>query len=148
MTTQPQSLAARVAALPQLPMKELWAQWDEFFPRRPSHSNRSYVEGRVAYKLQEEVLGGIKPEVRQQLIKIGEAQSALARRRPTVVHIVPGTVLIREYDNRERRVTATADGGFELEGKHFKSLSAAARYIVGCQVSGPVFFGLKQSSRK
>ena len=148
MTTAPQSLAARVAALPQLPMKELWALWDEFFPRRPSHNNRSYVEGRVAYKMQEAVLGGIKPEVRQQLIKIGEAQSAMARRRPTEVRIVPGTVLIREFDNRERRVTATADGCFELDGKSFKSLSAAARYIVGCQVSGPLFFGLKPSVRK
>ena len=33
--TQPQTLAARVVALPQLPMSDLWALWDQHFPRRP-----------------------------------------------------------------------------------------------------------------
>ncbi len=148
MTSQPQSLAARVAALPQLPMKELWALWDQYFPCRPGHHNRDYVEGRVAYCIQQEELGGIDPCVRKQLIKIGEDQSRISRRTVTEVRIVPGTVLVREYDDREHRVRALADGWFEIEGKKFKSLSAAARYIAGCQVSGPVFFGLKQSARK
>ena len=148
MTTHTQSLAARVQALPTLPMKELWQLWDRFFPRRPSHHNRNYIEGRVAYKLQEEALGGIDPRVRKQLIKIGEDQSKIPGRNAGEIRIVPGTVMVREYNNREHRVTALADGLFEIEGKTFKSLSAAARSIVGCQVSGPVFFGLKQSARK
>lgn len=29
------SVAAHVAALPTLPIKELWAIWDRYFPRRP-----------------------------------------------------------------------------------------------------------------
>ena len=146
--TQPKTLASRVQALPTLPMKDLWQLWDKFFPRRPSHHNRNYIEGRVAYKLQEEQLGGIDPRVRKQLIRIGEDQSKMSRRNVAEVRIVPGTVLVREYDNREHRVKALADNCFELEGEHFKSLSAAARHIAGCQVSGPVFFGLKPSVRK
>ncbi|MBV5345342.1 MAG: DUF2924 domain-containing protein, partial [Rhodoferax sp.] len=49
---------------------------------------------------------------------------------------------------REHRVTALADGGFQYEGRRFKSLSAAARHITGTQWSGPVFFGLIKTERK
>jgi len=38
--SQDQTVASRVAALPRLPMKDLWALWDQYFPRRPSHHNR------------------------------------------------------------------------------------------------------------
>ena len=44
---QDKSIAAQVAALPNLEMKELWALWDQYFPRRPGHHNRDYVEARV-----------------------------------------------------------------------------------------------------
>lgn len=146
--TQEQTVAARVAALPKLPMKELWTLWDQYFPRRPPHHNRGYVEGRVAYKIQEEAFGGLKPEVRQQLTRIGEAQSKMKPRKANDIRIVPGTVLVREFDNREHRVTALADGGFDYEGRRFKSLSAAARHITGTQWSGPVFFGLIKTERR
>lgn len=145
---QESTLAARVAALPDLPMKELWSLWDTYFSRRPPHHHRGYVEGRVAYKMQEEALGGIKPDVRKQLIRIGAAQSNMKTRRATEVHVIPGTVLVREYDNREHRLTALANGGFDYEGRQFKSLSAAARHITGSQWSGPVFFGLIKTERK
>jgi len=145
--TKEQTPAARVASLTNLPMKELWSLWDKYFPRRPPHHNRGYVEGRVAYKLQEEALG-TELAVRHQMIRIGEAQSNMKTRRATEVRVVSGTVLVREYDNREHRVTALADGGFDYEGRQFKSLSAVARYITGCQWSGPVFFGLVKTQRR
>lgn len=147
-SNQEPTLAARVAALPKLPMKDLWALWDMHFPRRPAHHNRRYIEGRVAFKMQEAELGGIKPDALKQLIRIGETQSNMKVRRTTDVRIVPGTVLVREFDCREHRVTALADGGFEYEGRRFKSLSAAARHITGTQWSGPVFFGLIKTERK
>ena len=147
-SNQEPTLAARVAALPKLPMLELWALWDRYFPNRPLHHHRGHVEGRLAYKLQEEVLGGLKMEVRQQLIRIGEAQSKKIKRKTSDIRIVPGTMLIREHANREHRVIAQADGGFEYEGKRFKSLSAVARQITGTQWSGPVFFGLIKTERR
>ena len=39
------------------------------------------------------------------------------------------------------------DGLYELEGQHYKSLSAAAKAITGTHWSGPAFFGLKQGRR-
>lgn len=32
-------------------MKDLWALWDAYFPRRPVQTNRHYVESRLAYRL-------------------------------------------------------------------------------------------------
>jgi hypothetical protein len=144
---QAQSVAARVATLPKLPMKDLWALWDRYFPRRPNHHNRDYVQARVAYKLQEEAYGGLKATVQRQLLRIGEAQSKLGK-KPNEMRIAPGTVLLREYDNCEHRVTVRVDGTFDYDGRAFKSLSAVARHITGTQWSGPVFFGLAKTQRR
>ena len=38
-TAMNDSISAQVAALPGLPMKDLWALWDTHFPRRPAHTN-------------------------------------------------------------------------------------------------------------
>ena len=52
-------------------------------------------------------------------------------------------MLLREWGEREHRVTVDADGHFEYEGRRFKSLTAVARHITGQHWSGPLFFGLK-----
>lgn len=142
------TVAARVAALPKLPMSELWSLWDQYFPRRPAHHHRGYVEGRVAYKIQEEAFGGLPEESRRQLIRIGAAQSKIKGPRRTEVTVVPGTVLVREFGDGEHRVTALQDGRFEYSGETFRSLSAVARRITGTQWSGPVFFGLVKTTRR
>ncbi len=116
MKAQNQTVSTRVAELPKLAMKELWSLWDQYFPRRPSHHNRSYVEGRVAYKIQEEAFGGIKPEVRQQLLRIGESKSRMKVRKTSDIRIVPGTVFMREFDNREHRITTFVPLHFKKRG--------------------------------
>jgi Protein of unknown function (DUF2924) len=37
------------------------------------------------------------------------------------------------------------DGGYEHQGKRYRSLSAVARAITGTQWSGPPFFGLRKT---
>ena len=143
----PPSLAAQIANLPKLAMKDLWAVWDKYFPQRPPHHNRAYVEGRVAYKIQEEALGTTLL-VQTQMARIGEAQSNIKTQRGVEVQVIPGTVLVREFDNREHRVTAQANGSFEYEGRRFKSLSGVARHITGTQWSGPLFFGITKNKQK
>ena len=135
------SLAAQIAALPQLTMKDLWALWDKHFPRRPPHNNRAYVEGRLAYRIQEQALGS-QLSARAQLARIGEAQSQIKSQRRREFIVTPGTTLVREFNDREHHVTAQADGTFDYAGRRFKSLSAVARHITGTQWSGPSFFGL------
>lgn len=54
-----------------------------------------------------------------------------------------GTVITKTYKGRDLKVTIRADG-FELDGTVYKSLSAAAKDIAGCNWNGHVFFGLKK----
>ena len=37
------------------------------------------------------------------------------------------------------------DGGYEHQGKRYRSLSAVARAITGDPVVGPLFFGLRKT---
>lgn len=147
VSTASPSLAAQITNLPKLGMNDLWSLWDKYFQRRPPHHNRAYVEGRIAYKIQEEALG-VKLAVHKQMARIGEAQSNIKTQRGVEVQVAPGTVLVREFDSREHRVTAHADGTFEYEGRRFKSLSAVARHITGTQWSGPLFFGIIKGKSK
>jgi len=57
MTTHAANVTVQIAQLPTLPMENLWALWDEFFDRRPGHHHRTYLESRLAYKLQERAHG-------------------------------------------------------------------------------------------
>ena len=139
-------ISAQLAALPALPMADLWALWDQHFPRRPSHRNRHYVESRLAYRIQEQAYGALPGNLRKMLVEAGAKHSKIKTTtgRGAQTLLMPGTMLIREWDEREYRVTVTPEGLFELNGQRFKSLSAAARHITGSQWNGPKFFGLRQ----
>lgn len=146
MNDKQASVAARVATLPTLQMSEIWSLWDQFFPRRPNKTNRVYLESRLAYKLQEEAFGGLAPDTRRRLANIGIRYSKIKEpRKAREIHLAPGTVLVREWGERDHKVTVTAEGAFEYEGRFFKSLSATARHIAGSPWSGPLFFGLRRA---
>lgn len=141
------TLRAQLASLPSMPMADLWTLWDAHFARRPSHRNRSYVESRLAYRIQELAYGALPNNVRKMLVESGAKHSKIksSHGRSAQTLLMPGTSLIREWDEREFRVTVTPDGLFELNGQVFRSLSAAARHITGTQWNGPKFFGLRSS---
>ena len=141
------SVVAQVAALPNLPIQELWALWDAHFARRPVNPNRQYLQSRLAYKLQQDAFGCLAANTRQRLISIGKQHSKIAVSQPRQqIELAPGTVLLRSWGERDHKVTVTALGTFEYEGQQFKSLSSVARHIAGCPWSGPAFFGLKSKA--
>lgn len=110
------------------------------------HRAHTTPYSRIAYKLQEDALGGLSPDMKRRLTHIGAKHSKIkARRQTREIHLAPGTVLVREWGNRDHQVTVTAAGTFDYEGRHFKSLSAVARHISGTQWSGPLFFGLRRA---
>ena len=147
MNEKQASVAARIAELACLPMSELWTVWDQYFPRRPINPNRVFIESRIAYKVQEEAFGGLSDTVRHRLETIGARHSRIKlRARPRDINFVPGTVLLREWGDREHKVLVTAEGLFEYEGSTFKSLTAVARQITGTHWSGPMFFGLNKKA--
>ena len=147
MTTQASTTIAQIAQLPSLPMDSLWALWDEVFDRRPGHHHRTYLESRIAYKLQERAFGGLSGHLRIKLVKIGETGDIPGHKRRAESDLSAGTTLVREYDGVTYRVKVMDDGRFDLNGRPFKSLSKVAREITGTVYSGPVFFGLRPPSR-
>jgi hypothetical protein len=147
LTTHANPTMAQIAQLPQLAMDKLWALWDELFDRRPGHHQRTYLESRIAYRLQERAFGGLSSHVRRKLEQIGQTGVVPNHKRSGDTELAPGTTLVREYNGLTYRVKVLDDGRFDLDGRAFKSLSAVARAITGTSYSGPVFFGLKPTSR-
>lgn len=93
--------------------------------------------------------GAVPTGIRRHLVEAGAAHSKIKHRLEPAAgdsrqqHLMPGTVLIREWDEREHHVVVTPDGECEYEGQTFRSLSAVARHITGVQWNGPRFFGLR-----
>ena len=133
-------------SLSSLPMPEFWKLWDKHFKERPKHPHRKQLESRLAYRLQEIAYGGINPETRNLLADIGERLSKIKTSTRPITALLPGTVLIREFDGRDYQVTVTTDGRFEMDGHKYPSLSSVAKHITGTQWSGPAFFGLNKGN--
>ena len=68
------------------------------------------------------------------------APEARDRRLPA-----PGTTAVREYKGKDVKVKYL-EGGVEVDGKHFESLSAAARHVTGAaSINGFLFFNLVET---
>lgn len=128
--TDAATITARIAQLPHLPMDSLWALWDEHFDERPNHHHRTWLESRLAYKIQERALGGLKSSVRRKLEEIGETGILPRQLRRDANRLLPGTVLTRMYDDIEHRVLVRGPFDFDFRGQRFKTTSAQ-------QVTGP-----------
>ena len=122
--------------------------WDEHFGQRPNHHHRTWLESRLAYKLQERALGSLKVSVRRKLESIGETGVLPKNLQREADRLLPGTILTRIYDDVEHHVLVRGVRDFEYRGQRFTSLTALAKVITGCPWSGPLFFGLKARSKQ
>ncbi len=136
-------ISEKLHALPNMKMPELWALWDQFFVHRPARPNRTHIESRLIYKLQEQAYGALPSGTRDMLADYGARFSKIKTAAPTTRTLLPGTTLLREFDGHQYKVTVLPTGGYEFDGQQYKSLSAIAKLITGTQWSGPAFFGLK-----
>ncbi|MBX9725742.1 MAG: DUF2924 domain-containing protein [Rickettsiales bacterium] len=133
----------QIATLKTLTTDALKKKWRELYESEPPAFNRSYLESRLAYRIQELAYGGLPKETKRRIIELKEELLDQKPRR----HIDPnrppiGAILVREFQGVEHRVRVLADG-FEYQGRAYKSLSALARIISGTNWSGPMFFGLR-----
>lgn len=143
------TVLARLAALKTTPIADLKKQWRDLYETEPPPYNRTFLETRLAYRIQELAYGGLKPQTRARLAALAEQLGdgkAKHRERRGDDHPVAGTQLIREWQGVEHVVTVVADG-FEYEGRRYRSLSSVARAITGTQWNGPLFFGLRAARR-
>ena len=141
-----ETLLARIADLKSTPTADLKSQWRELFGKEPPPYNRNYLQSRLAYRIQELSLGGLKPQTIARLEALGEALDGgkpEKRKIPAVSRLITGTQLIREYQGVPHTVIVR-DADFVYEGRPYKSLSAIARAITGTRWNGLMFFGLKR----
>ncbi len=138
-----ETIGADLAALRELPYEELRQQWQEFYgPTRPARMSRMLLLRALAYRMQEQALGGLDRTTRRRLARA--AQDLAAGRLPVASRpkIKPGTRLLREWQGVVHEVIVL-ESGVQYRGEAWPSLSAVAREITGTRWSGPRFFGLK-----
>ena len=141
---RPPTYEEALLRLPELDIGDLRQQWRGLYKTQaPRHLSRELLVRAVAYRMQELVLGSLRPELQRQLLRIAkefkETGAAIIRARP---ELKPGTRLVREWRGRTYEVLVL-DDGFCWQGTRHRSLSAIARQITGTAWSGPLFFGLK-----
>jgi hypothetical protein len=139
-----QKLSAEVALLESLNLDQLRARWKILYETEaPTRFSRDLLIHAVAYRMQERVLGGLKPATRRLLERVSrDARGRQAIRVATVRRLAPGALLIRECGGTRHQVTVR-ERGVMFRGKPYRSLSEVARVITGNRWSGPLFFGLR-----
>lgn len=148
MTTH-EPILARLAALKAMSVKELKAEWQTLFDAPAPNNSRTFLENRLAYRIQELTHGGPDKQTRRLLDLLADEVEGTLTRKAQIAdprNPVVGTKLIREWDGVAHTVTVLKDG-FEWDGKRYKSLSAVARSITGTRWNGYRFFGLRERKR-
>ena len=148
------SIVKQIADLERASMTDLQHRWQQLIGTEPPRYNREFLVRRLAHRLQELAHGGLSRSARTKMDRLleeagyDEIGAERADRRPAQGRELPvlGTRLIREW-NGERHEVTVVQGGFEYQGRRYRSLSAIASAITSTHWNGPAFFGLR-SKRK
>ena len=141
----PEKIAPRLASLRSSSITELKQQWRAFYHSEPPlRISRELLIRALAYRIQEQVYGGLKPSTRRLLIRLAnDARSGRPLKLESAAGAQRGTVLIREWRGVTHEVRVL-DRGVLYRRKRCRSLSEVARLITGSRWSGPLFFGLRR----
>ena len=148
MTTH-EPILTRLAALKNKTVNELKAEWQALFDAPAPNNSRTFLESRLAYRIQELTYGGPDKQTRRLLDLLADEVEGTLTRKAQIAdprNPVAGTKLIREWDGIAHTVTVLKEG-FEWGGQRYKSLSAVARAITGTRWNGYRFFGLRERKR-
>jgi hypothetical protein len=142
-----QDLEKEIERIESLDVPELRERWTSLFGTGPSPLlSRVFMSRAIAYRMQEEIFGGLKPSIQRILDRACETEGndrRLAPRRRASA----GTLLVREWHGVKHRVTVL-DSEVLYRNRRYKSLSEVARMITGTHWSGPLFFGLKNRGKE
>ncbi len=139
-------LENKLTALATMSPAQLRAEWLRLYKSPAPAMTPDLLRRGVAYRLQEQVHGGLRPTVKRELERLG---AQLDRTEPVAVaslHIKPGTRLVRDWGGASHHVLVE-EGGFSYRDQRYRSLSEIASAITGTKWSGPRFFGLTRRSR-
>ncbi len=142
----PAALAEAVAMLETLSKDDLRDHWHRYYGNPPpKRLGADLLLRGVAYAVQAEARGGLKPALRRKLKRLARDLTQNGGAAPIVrLSYKPGTRLVRVWKGETHEVTIL-EGDFEWHGQRFDSLSKIAREITGTRWSGPAFFGLNNT---
>ncbi|MDP9086080.1 MAG: DUF2924 domain-containing protein [Pseudomonadota bacterium] len=136
------TLEQRLTALTTMSPAQLAAEWQRVLKSPAPAMTPDLLRRGIAYRLQEQVHGGLKPSLIHELERIGGRSD---RTEPVAVagmHIKPGTRLVRDWGGATHHVLVD-EQGFCYRDQRYSSLSEIASTITGTKWSGPRFFGLR-----
>src|SRR3954453_16528327 len=141
------SVEDEIVHLRGLDLNGLRARWHSVLQRpAPDHLPRHLLLAIIVYRIQADRFGDLDGETRQLLDRTDPKESAagmsarLLKFDRNGYELTPGTVLVREWDQRSQRVMVMSDG-FAWNGQTYDSLSKVAFAITGTKWNGPRFFG-------
>ena len=158
-----EQLALEIENLEKWSTRELQAKYVALHGEQPHTHNRIWLLKRIAWRIQANELGDITERARRRAVEL--ADDAELRIRPPkelpfsgslarVVHNfnpmgggrdprlpLPGTILSRDYKGTTVQITILEEGCI-MNGRRFRSLSAAATAATGKKWNGFQFFGL------
>ena len=133
-------LAARLAALADMPPAQLRQEWAAADGGEPPAVPADLLRRLFAQRLQEKRLGGVPVAADRELMRVVAGGDTPSPRPVAALH--SGARLVREWQGRTIVVDVT-DDGFVWEGRSYRSLSNIAREVTGAHWSGPRFFGMR-----
>ena len=149
MTDRSDTIATKLEQLSELSLYELRLEWRRLYRMQPpARLSRDLLTRGIAYRLQEQALGGVPKAVLRKLEK-GQAPKVggTSRSGSAPLTIKPGTRLVREWRGVTHSVLVQGDH-VEWNGERYRSLSEVARAITGARWSGPRFFGMSKRTEK
>lgn len=146
-----ESLARRLAGLPDLPVPALKVAWAAAWGMPPPKgARRSFLMLGIAWRWQARIHGGFSRKLVARLAALERAfrqdWSATLDGSATAPRLLPGARLVRVWRG-ERQEVHVVEGGFHWQGRTWTSLSVIAREITGSRRNGPAFFGLRNGGR-
>ncbi|WP_424674141.1 DUF2924 domain-containing protein [Candidatus Binatus sp.] len=140
----PGTISRKLASLESSPITVLKQQWRALYGSEPPHRvSRELLIRAVAYRIQEQARGGLKPSTRRLLVRLGnDARGGRPLKFEPTVPASSGTVLMRDWHGVAHEVRVL-DRGVLYKRKRYRSLTEVAKLITGAHWNGPRFFGLR-----
>ena len=123
----------------QLDRTEYLDRWREIFGRPPPKNiSKGFMRRAIDFERQCISERWISKQTFRNLKAIARDGASAAN---PISSLKPGAHLMREWNGRTYQIEVVS-GGFVMDGKTYKSLSAIAKHITGAHWSGPRFFGV------
>lgn len=142
----------KLMALKSMGTAELRREWERLNGEPPRSYNRQWLYKRLCWMVQAAVFGGLSPQAERRIqellpealrwFPIGHTflkgnDAVLPTKRSL---LSSGTIIARKYRGRTLQLLVREDGGFELDGAIYPSLSAAAKGATNSHWNGRLFW--------